>query len=113
MLSTILVPILAVLNNLPTAKLPLPINVTAPSINIPNIRLIEAKVTTNYSRDLVTLVKIYIEESKYSREDNNFDRKLTIFIIIHYLTSDSDPYWAYADYSLYIYREKTLFEKTP
>jgi hypothetical protein len=34
-------------------------------------------------------------------------------IIIHCLMSDSDPYWAHADYSLYIYREKTLFKKTP
>jgi len=51
----------------------------APSINALNIQLIEAKVTTNYGRDLVTLAKIYIEESKYSREDNNFNRKLTIF----------------------------------
>jgi len=33
-------------------------------------------------------------------------------IIIHCLISDLDPYWAYADYSLYIYREKTLFKKT-
>jgi len=30
-------------------------------------------------------------------------------IIIYYLMSDLDPYWAYADYSLYIYGEKTLF----
>ena len=36
-----------------------------------------------------------------------------IIIIIHCLTSDSDPYWAYADYSLFIYREKTPFKKTP
>jgi hypothetical protein len=56
-----------------------PINVIAPPINALNIQLIEAKVNTNYSRDLVTLVKIYIEESKYSREDNNFNRKLIIF----------------------------------
>jgi len=35
-----------------------------------------------------------------------------IIIIIHYLTSDSDPYWAHTDYSLYTYREKTLFKKT-
>jgi len=33
----------------------------------------------NYGRDLVTLVKIYTEESKYSREDDNFNRKLIIF----------------------------------
>ena len=79
-------PASAVSNDLPpTAELPLPTNVTAPSINVtaspiniiaPPIKVIAA---VNYSRDLVTLVKIYIEESKYSREDNNFDRKLIIF----------------------------------
>ena len=68
----------AVLNNLPITKPPLPINVTAPPINVttPFIKVIAA---INYSRDLVTLVKIYIEESKYTREDNNFNYKLTIF----------------------------------
>jgi len=33
-------------------------------------------------------------------------------IIIYCLISDSDPCWAHADYSLYTYREKTLFKKT-
>jgi hypothetical protein len=56
----------------------LPINVTDPPINVLNTRLIEAKATT-YSRDLATLAKIYTEESKYSREDNNFNCKLMIF----------------------------------
>ena len=65
-------PILAALNNLTTAK-PLLF------INALNIQLIEAKATTNYSRDLVTLAKMYIKESKYSKEDNNFNYKLTIF----------------------------------
>ena len=53
-------------------------NVTAPPINVtaPSIKVIAA---VNYGRDLVTLVKIYMEESKYSGEDNNFNRKLTIF----------------------------------
>ena len=53
------------------------INVTAPPINViaPSIKVIAA---INYSRDLVTLVKIYIEESKYSREDDNFNYKLII-----------------------------------
>ena len=55
------------------AKPPLPTNAL-------NIQLIETKVTTiNYSRDLVTLAKMYTEESKYNKEDNNFNRKLTIF----------------------------------
>ena len=34
-----------------------------------------------------------------------------IIIIIYCLTSDSDPYWAHADYSLYTYGEKTLLRK--
>ena len=55
------------------------IDVTAPFINTLNIHLIEAKVVTNYSRDLATLVKIYIEESKYSKKNNNFNYKLIIF----------------------------------
>jgi len=36
-----------------------------------------------------------------------------IIIIIHCLTSNLDPCWAHTDYSLYTYREKTLFKKTP
>ena len=54
------------------AKPPLPINAL-------NTQLTEAKATTNYSRDLATLAKIYMEKSKYSRENNNFNYKLTIF----------------------------------
>jgi hypothetical protein len=87
--SRLLTPALAVSNNLPfIAKLPLfinvtappsPTNATAPSINTLKTQPTEAKATTNYSRDLATLAKIYIEESKYSREDNNFNRKLIIF----------------------------------
>ena len=83
---------LAVLNNLSTTKPPSPINVTAPSTNVtapstnviaPPINAIapsiKAIAVINYGRDLVTLVKIYIEESKYSGGDNNFNRKLIIF----------------------------------
>ena len=69
-LSTILA--LAALNNFIMAKPPLPINTL-------NIQLIKAKATTNYSRDLATLVKIYIKESKYSEKNNNFNYKLIIF----------------------------------
>ena len=64
---------------------PSPINVTAPSINVtaPPINAIahsiKATAAVNYGRDLVTLVKIYIKESKYSREDDNFNCKLIIF----------------------------------
>ena len=90
-------PTLAVLNNLPTAELPStnvtahptnvtapPTNVTAPSTDVtaPPINVTaptKVTATVNYGRDLVTLVKIYTEESKYSGEDNNFDRKLIIF----------------------------------
>ena len=36
-----------------------------------------------------------------------------IIIIIYYLMSNLDPYQAYTDYSLYTYKEKTLFKKTP
>ena len=70
--------ITAVLNNLPTAEPPLLINTTASPINVaaPSIKV---TATINYGRDLATLAKIYIEESKYSREDDNFNRKLTIF----------------------------------
>ena len=53
-----------------------PTDITAPPTNV----IAPIKVTaTNYGRDLATLVKMYIEESKYSGEDDNFDRKLTIF----------------------------------
>jgi hypothetical protein len=89
----------AVLNDPPIAEPPSPTNVTAPSINVtapstnvtappinvtaPPINAIapSIKVTAavNYGRDLATLVKMYTEESKYSGEDDNFDRKLTIF----------------------------------
>ena len=88
--SRLLTPASAVSNNLPfTAKLSLSINVTAPPslinatappINTSNIQLTETKVTTiNYGRDLATLAKIYTEESKYSKKDNNFNCKLIIF----------------------------------
>ena len=85
-------PTLAVSNNLFTAKLPLFIDVTVPFIDItaysidvtaPFINItappINITATINYSRDLVTLVKMYTEESKYSKKDNNFDYKLIIF----------------------------------
>ena len=93
------VPILAVLNDPPITEPPLPINVTAPFIDItappiditaPSINVtalfinatvpfIKATAAINKSRDLVTLAKIYIEESKYSKKDNNFNCKLIIF----------------------------------
>jgi hypothetical protein len=48
--------------------------------NALNTQLIETKVTTiNYSRDLATLTKIYTEESKYNKKDNNFNYKFIIF----------------------------------
>ena len=76
---------LVVLNDLLTAKPPSLINVIAPSINVMaffintlNIQPIEAKAIT-YGKDLATLVKMYTEESKYSKKDDNFNCKLTIF----------------------------------
>ena len=75
----------AVSNDLPTAELPLPIDVMAPPTDITapptNVIAPPIKVTAtiNYGRDLVTLAKMYTEESKYSGEDNNFDYKLMIF----------------------------------
>ena len=66
-------PASAALNDFTTAKPPLLINAL-------NTQLTETKVTTiNYSRDLVTLAKMYTEESKYNKKDNNFNYKLTIF----------------------------------
>ena len=38
---------------------------------------------------------------------------IIIIIIILCLTSDTDPCWAHANYSLYIYKKKTLIKKTP
>jgi hypothetical protein len=70
---------LAALDNPLINKLPLFINAMAPFINTLYIQLTETKAITNYSKDLTTLVKIYIEESKYSKEDNNFNYKLIIF----------------------------------
>ena len=80
------------------AKPPLPINVTAffmditaPPINniapfmdvtalfINITAFIKVTAAINYGRDLVTLAKIYMEKSKCSRENNNFNYKLTIF----------------------------------
>ena len=52
------------------------------------------------------LYNALIEEKPYKWTDKEI-------IIIHCLTSDLDPCQAHADYSLYIYGEKTLFEKTP
>jgi hypothetical protein len=70
---------LAALDNPPINKLPLPINAMAPFINALYTQLTEAKATANYSKDLATLAKIYTEESKYSKEDNNFNYKFPIF----------------------------------
>jgi len=74
-----LTPLISFATLAPTAELPLPTNNTAPPMNTLNTQPTEAKATVNYGRDLATLVKIYTEESKYSREDNNFNCKLTIF----------------------------------
>ena len=65
-------PALAALNNLTTARPPSPINTL-------NTQSTEAKAITNYGRDLATLAKIYTEESKYSKKNDNFNCKLIIF----------------------------------
>ena len=62
-----------------------PIDVTAPFTNItapPTNAIapsIKATAAINYGRDLATLAKIYMEESKYSKKDDNFNCKLMIF----------------------------------
>ena len=38
-----------------------------------------AVTTQGHGRELSNLAKMYTEESKYSREDDNFDFKLTVF----------------------------------
>jgi len=48
-----------------------PINTIVPST--------KTTAVVNYGRDLATLTKMYTKESKYSREDDNFNRKLMIF----------------------------------
>ena len=65
------------------------------------------KPVTLKLHDYNSLEKIIIR-----KVENHFIKRLNI-IIIHCLTSDSDPCWAHTDYSLYTCREKTLFEKTP
>jgi hypothetical protein len=105
--STSPTPTPAVSNDLPTAELPSPTDVTAPSTDVTapstdvtapsptNVTAPSTNVTApptnatapstkataavNYGRDLATLAKMYTEESKYSGEDDNFDRKLMIF----------------------------------
>jgi len=77
--SRLLTPLISFATLALTAELPLPTNDMAPPINTLNTQPTEAKATVNYSRDLATLAKMYIEESKYSREDNNFNCKLMIF----------------------------------
>ena len=62
-----------------------PINITALSINVivsfinATAPFIKATAAINYGRDLATLAKMYTEESKYSKEDDNFNYKLMIF----------------------------------
>ena len=64
---------------------PLPINITVPFINVTVffintiVSSIKATAAINYGRDLITLIKMYTEESKYSKEDDNFNHKLIIF----------------------------------
>ena len=69
---------LAVLNDFFITKPPLFINITAPSTNI-TAPFTKVTAAINYSQDLITLAKIYIKKSKYSKKNNNFNYKLIIF----------------------------------
>jgi hypothetical protein len=40
-------------------------------------------IVKTYSKELTNLTKLYINESKYNGENNNFDFKLTIFIDLY------------------------------
>ena len=40
-------------------------------------------IAKTYSKELANLAKLYIDEAKYSGENNNFDFKLTIFIDLY------------------------------
>ena len=40
-------------------------------------------VAKTYNKELANLAKLYINESKYSSENDNFDFKLTIFIDLY------------------------------
>jgi hypothetical protein len=37
-------------------------------------------IAKTYNKELANLAKLYIDKSKYSSENDNFDFKLTIFI---------------------------------
>jgi hypothetical protein len=40
-------------------------------------------IAKTYSKELANLAKLYIDKSKYSSKNNNFDFKLTIFINLY------------------------------
>jgi hypothetical protein len=40
-------------------------------------------IAKTYNKELINLVKLYINESKYNNKNNNFDFKLTIFIDLY------------------------------
>ena len=41
-------------------------------------------IAKTYGKELANLAKLYINKSKYSGENDNFDFKLTIFIDLYY-----------------------------
>ena len=79
------IPALTTLNDLSITEPSSPINIMAPFINVTasliNIIASPIKVTAtvNYGKDLTTLAKMYTEESKYNKKNNNFNYKLVIF----------------------------------
>ena len=40
-------------------------------------------ITKTYNKELINLIKLYINESKYSSKNDNFNFKLTIFIDLY------------------------------
>jgi hypothetical protein len=40
-------------------------------------------IVKTYSKELTNLAKLYIDKSKYSSKNDNFDFKLTIFIDLY------------------------------
>ena len=68
-------------------------------------------IKTKFCRFIIKLKKLSIDLKKIKIIVNWQKPSNIIIIIIHCLTSDSDPYWAHTDYSLFTYREKTQLKK--
>jgi len=79
-----------------------------PIYSIVHCIIVGESTSTNSLKRLMPRLKSIIVIAAGKIEASNL-----YIIIIHCLTSDLDPCWAYANYSLYICRKKTLFKKTP